>query len=178
MEISTENRTKELLIGCGNSRKKFFDTCGSKEWQNLVTLDMDNACSPDILWNLNEIPYPLPDNELDSIHGYDVLEHCGQQGDIEFFFNQFAEFWRILKPGGRLCATVPHWASEWALGDPGHTRIINAGTLVFLSQEEYKKQVGTTQMTDYRSIWRGDFIVELAEYQKDKFIFILKAIKE
>ena len=66
----------------------------------------------------------------------------------------------------------------WAWGDPGHTRVINEGTLVLLSQKEYKKQVGKTQMTDYRHLYKMDFDIELAEYNEDKFCFALKAIKE
>ena len=63
----------------------------------------------------------------------------------------------------------------WAFGDPGHTRVINDGSLIFLSQREYSNQVGNTQMTDYRHIYKADFSIEMAEYNKDKFLFILKA---
>lgn len=169
---------KELLIGCGNSRAKRFDTLETKDWKGLVTLDMDETCQPDIVHNLNKLGYPFQDNEFDSIHAYDVLEHCGSQGDFRFFFAQFTELWRILKPNGLLCATVPKWDKLWALADPGHTRIINHGTLAFLSQLSYKNQIGKTQMTDYRCIYKSDFRVTLSEYTNDdSFIFILKAIK-
>jgi hypothetical protein len=48
--------------------------------------------------------------------------------------------------------------------------------LVFLSQAEYRKQVGATAMTDFRHIWRGDFeIVDMKE--GDSFVFVLRAVK-
>ena len=71
-----------------------------REWVNLVTLDIDPNCNPDIICDLNELPYPFKDNTFNEIHGYEVLEHCGTQGDYQYFFAQFTEFWRILKPEG------------------------------------------------------------------------------
>ena len=170
---------RELLIGCGNSRVKKFD-CDEKgaEWHNLITLDIDPSCVPIILHDLNVLPYPIDDNYFDEIHAYDVLEHCGMPGDYEFFFSQFAEFWRILKPDGLLCATVPHYFSPWAWGDPGHTRVINDCSLVFLSQEQYAMQVGKTQMTDYRAFYKADFEIVMSEYTNDlRFVFAIRAKK-
>jgi len=149
-----------------------------REWKNLITLDIDPKCNPDIPHDLNDLPYPFRDNEFNEIHAYEVLEHCGTQGDWKYFFNQFSEFWRILKPDGMFFATVPQWNALWAFGDPGHTRIINQGTLVFLSQKEYEKQIGKTAMTDYRYVYRADFDIELSETNKGTFIFALKARKE
>jgi SAM-dependent methyltransferase len=166
---------KELLIGCGNSRKKLFN---DREWKNLITLDFDPYCTPDYIHDLNDIPYPFPDNCFDEIHAYEVLEHCGIQGDWKFFFDQFSELWRILKPSGMVFATVPKWDSFRAWGDPGHTRVINSGTLVFLSQKQYEKQVGKTAMSDYRNYYKADFDIELNQIQGETFVFALKAIKE
>jgi hypothetical protein len=65
----------------------------------------------------------------------------------------------------------------WAWSDPGHTRIISHGSLVFLSQAEYERQVGKTPMTDYRSVYRGNFSVLCASQSEHTFQFVLKAIK-
>jgi SAM-dependent methyltransferase len=165
---------KELLVGCGNSRKKYFN---DREWKNLVTLDIDPYCLPDVRHDLNVLPYPFENNEFDEIHAYEVLEHCGTQGDYKQFLAQFSEFWRILKPDGMLYATVPIWNGLWSFGDPGHTRIINQGTLVFLSQKEYEKQIGVTAMTDYRYLYKADFDIEFQKEANGSFVFALKAIK-
>lgn len=167
----------ELLVGCGNSRKKKLPI-GKPDWYNLTTLDIDEWCRPDILHDLESLPYPFEDNNFDEIHAYEVLEHTGKQGDWMFFLEQFAEFWRILKPGGKFAAIVPSYKDLWAWGDPGHTRIINSGTLVFLMQSEYEKQVGVTAMTDYRQYYSADFkLLGLQEGDKS-FQFVLEAIKK
>ena len=168
---------RELLIGCGNSRRKKlgFDEL---EWGDLVTMDHDPNCGADIVHDLNKTPWPVQDSDFDNCHAYEVLEHIGQQGDFKSFFRHFYEIWRVLKPGGHLFATCPSYKSLWAWGDPSHTRIINAGSLSFLSQEQYELQVGNNAMTDFRWLWRGDLRTVHAEDDGERFTFVLKAYKE
>lgn len=123
------------------------------------------------------IPWPLADESFDECHAYEVLEHLGQQGDAKSFFGTFSEIYRILKPEGHLFATVPMWNSIWAWGDPSHKRVINQGSLAFLSQQEYKKQIGNSPMTDFRYIYKGDFDLVYTKSQDGIFLFGLKAVK-
>jgi SAM-dependent methyltransferase len=126
---------------------------------------------------LNRLPLPFAAESADEIHAYDVLEHCGRQGDYHFFFAQFADFWRVLKPGGLVCATVPRPDSPWAWGDPSHTRIIPVEALVFLCQPEYAAQVGKTAMSDFRSIYKADFDVVYTLQHEHQAEFVLSAVK-
>ena len=168
----------ELLLGCGSSREKRIVVPGRPaEWADLKTIDIEPSHGPDVVWDLRGTPWPFADDSMDEVHGYEILEHLGRQGDIESFFQTFSEIYRILKPKGILCATVPDWKSMWAWGDPGHTRIINSGSLVFLDQEEYRKQIGVTAMSDYRSLWKGDFMRIGQQVRGENFIFCLEAQK-
>lgn len=197
------NNYRELLLGCGHSREKrivpqIYDPGVSvrKDWQGLVTLDSDPATGCDIVHDLRytaiplkgaDVPnssysvssWPTPDAYYDEIHAYEVLEHIGAQGDFLTLFCQFHEYWRILKPGGYFCATVPHWQSIWAWGDPGHTRIINAATLIFLDPLEYARQIGKTAMSDYRSLLGSTNFQTIYQVQcvGEQFEFVLKARK-
>ena len=168
----------ELLLGCGNDRSKrvVFDEI-SEGWTDLVTLDMDPSCKPDIVHDMDEIPLPFDDDMFHEIHAYEVLEHTGFQGDWRFFFNQFSDFWRILKPGGYLIGTVPMWHNVWAWADPGHRRVIAPETFVFLSQREYQSQVGVTKMTDYRDYYEADFDLIAKDESESTFGFVLQAVK-
>lgn len=195
------NTRKELLIGCGSRRikdrrlptwkeiERGQSMTGARlgtEFENLVTLDINPAHAPDIVFNLcllgiDSMPcihdQRCPDNTYDEIHAYEVLEHIGRQGDAQTFFYQFTEFHRILKPGGLFYATCPAWFSQWAWGDPSHTRVITAGTLAFLSQKEYAKQVGKTPMSDFRDIYKADFDVVVADESTETLCFVLRAVK-
>lgn len=139
----------ELLLGCGHRRDKRVVAPGTTtDWQQLVTLDHNQACQPDLLCDLQQVPWAaipggsdvhspllpmiLSSDTYDEVHAYEVLEHVGRQGDARAFFDTFSELWRILKPGGMVCATVPSRYSPWLWGDPGHTRAILRESLVFL----------------------------------------------
>jgi SAM-dependent methyltransferase len=168
---------KELLIGCGSDHTKRMASDGTDTWDNLTTLDYNSEHKPDVVWDLMELPLPFNDGEFDEIHAYEVLEHLGQQGDYKLFFAQFSEFWRLLKPNGHLLATCPSRNSVWAWGDPSHTRIIQLEQLVFLSQEEYRIQIGKTPMSDFRNIYKADFETMYQDDDGEMVRFVLKAIK-
>lgn len=164
---------RELLVGCGVSRSKRLAIDKTQEqWRSLVTLDIDPGVNPDFVHDLEVLPYPFADESFNEIHAYEVLEHCGRQGDWKFFFDQFAEFWRILRPDGLFYATVPSWDSAGAWGDPGHTRVINEMTISFLQQDKY--DVENTPMTDYRFYWKRDFEPIVAMHRNEHFIFCLR----
>lgn len=167
---------RELLIGCGSRREKILSR-GSNSWVNLTTLDINPTHNPDIVHDLNELPLPFEADTFDEIHAYEVLEHTGRQGDAKFFFGQFSEFWRILKPDSVLCATVPHWQSPWAWGDPSHTRVIQIESLFFLSQPHYTERVGKSPMSDFRDIYKADFNLEWSKTDNGCFMFVLRAVK-
>ena len=171
---------KELIIGCGKQKgKKLFSQDKTEDYNDPTTLDINPEVEPDVVHDLEVLPLPFKDDSFDEIHAYDVLEHTGQQGDYKFFFDQFSEFWRILKPNGILCAKVPTYDSIWTWGDPGHKRIINKGSLVFLSQKEYTKQVDetTSPMTDYRNIYTADFDTVSEKAFGSYFGFVLSVVK-
>lgn len=170
---------RELLIGCGNSRTKAVAIQGQEAFEDLVTLDNKEDCGADVIHDLDVLPYPFADNEFDEIHAFCVLEHCGRQGDWKFFFAQFSEFHRILKPGGHFFGVCPTPDSKWAWADPSHTRIISRDTLGFLSQKIYELDVGKTSRSDFRSIYSCDFhIAYVGDYDEGRHSFVLQALKE
>lgn len=168
--------TRELLLGCGARRDKQMWS-ERREWSQLTTLDINPEHSPDVLWDLNELPLPFDADSFDEVHAYEVLEHLGAQGDWRAFFAQFSELWRVMKPGALLFASCPSLTSLWLWGDPGHTRAISPGSILFLSQAEYSRQVGKTPMTDYRFCYRADFEPAHVNDDGELFRFVLRAVK-
>jgi SAM-dependent methyltransferase len=171
---------RELLLGAGTRQDKRITWPEvPSTWTNLTTLDIMPSNKPDVLHDLDVLPYPFADNEFDEIHAYEILEHCGKQGDWRFFFAQFAEFYRILKPGGYFAGSSPMWDQVWAWGDPGHTRIISAASLMFLDQQFYADQVGKTACSDYRDFYKADFkVLSINENAGVQFYFVLQSHKK
>lgn len=182
----------ELLLGCGARRDRRIEIAGRRDFARLVTLDHNADHKPDIVHDLEKLPLPFVDDLFSEIHAYEVLEHTGRLGDWRFFFDQFADFWRILRPDGFLAATCPDYRSMWEFGDPSHTRSISSGTLAFLSQAEYRYQVDgeprpdpdggpptvqRTPMSDFRFHYRADFRIIWAEEDGEALRFVLQAMK-
>jgi hypothetical protein len=177
----------ELLLGCGRDRARRIEIAGRRTFgPHLVTLDHNADHEPDVVWDLEQLPLPFRDDVFTELHAYEVLEHTGRLGDWRFFFAQFSEFWRILRPGGIFAATCPSWRSMWEFGDPSHTRSIRSGSLVFLSQEQYRIQVdgkgpqgdkGRTPMSDFRFVYSADFETLLCQEDAEQLVFVLRALK-
>jgi hypothetical protein len=169
-------RRKELLLGCGSRTTKDLYVDGRSTFENVVRLDYRPSHNPDIVHDLRVHPLPFDSEMFDEVHAYDVLEHLARQGNYEFFFREFTEYHRILKPGGLFMASCPSWNSQWAFGDPSHTRIVSRETLVFLDQDQYAAQVGKTKMSDFRSIYKVSFKTVYAEDKDGTFYFILRKV--
>jgi len=160
---------KELVLGAGNHKKNkvlFREELG-REYQNPVFVDIDPDSNPDVIHDLNSIPYPFNDNEFDEIHAYEILEHLGTQGDWRFFFDQFAEMHRILKNYGYLFISVPDGNSRLAWVDPGHT-------FGFLQQSMYEEQVGKSAIADYRHYWKKNFRYLQYEERDNRLYVVLR----
>lgn len=167
----------ELLFGAGARAQRRLAWPGHEEWTRLVRVDHSSAHRPDVVCDLEFPPYPFTDDCADEIHAYEVFEHLGDQGDWRAFFAQFAECWRLLKPGGFLAGTCPLPTSPWAWGDPSHRRIVSREALTFLNQREYAQQVGVTGMSDFRPWYRADFEPVALDETAESFLFVLQAVK-
>jgi hypothetical protein len=167
---------KVLILGAGSKRDLLAPTPLAHLPAVITTLDIEPSHKTDVVWDLNILDWPFNDNEFDEIHAYELLEHLGRQGDAKSFFAHFGEIYRILRPFGVLAGSCPRADSLWAWGDPSHRRVINEGSFTFLDQTQYA-QVGKTAMTDFRSIWKGDFEVTALERTPDQLYFVLKVHK-
>lgn len=172
-----------LLLGSGTSHDKrvVFDRSPEKDFSecDLVTCDIDPDLTPapSVVHNLDVMPYPWGDNEFDEIHAYEVLEHCGTQGDGKFFFDQFAEFYRILKPGGFMMISVPMWDDQVAWGVPDHKRVLPECIFGFLSVDYYKN-VGRPGYADYRKQLGTTNFEAIGKDEKGATLYVvLRAVK-
>lgn len=161
---------KSLLLGCGRNRQKKVRLNTSPDWAGeLVTLDMNPNCGADVVWDLEQRPLPFPDEEFDEIGAFDVLEHIGKIGDWRGYFEEFAEYWRLLKPGGLFFILVP--TGPDADADPGHTRYFGRNWFGFLSQKFYENP----SVTDYRWFYKLNFDVVLCDdYEGHHLAVILR----
>lgn len=104
-----------------NAKKGFMLDigCGEGKEPNCVGLDIRDLPGVDIVHDMESIPYPLPDECCISILARHVVEHINPAKGL--FLRVMNEWWRLLKPYGRLMLTTPYPGSPGYWADPTHT---------------------------------------------------------
>lgn len=74
---------------------------------------------------------PLNDSSLDSLSGFDFLEHLPRGATLEsnFFILFMNEAHRVLQKGGILLLVTPAFPSPASFQDPTHVNFISEGTI-------------------------------------------------
>jgi len=75
---------------------------------SIMTVDVNPAIKPDVVHDLNVVPWPFEDNQFKKIICYHVIEHLV---DIEPCMH---ELHRICDPTGEIYIEVPHHTSFYA----------------------------------------------------------------
>ena len=118
----------KLNLGCGNNKRP-----------GCVNVDHSDVCGPDEVVDLEQTPWPWPDDSVDEVLLSHVLEHLG--ADPKVYLAIWCELYRVCRNGAKVFIRVPHPRSDDFLIDPTHVRpILPAGILMF-SQAENRRVI-------------------------------------
>jgi SAM-dependent methyltransferase len=92
--------------------------CGLKHLPEAVNLDVTAETNPDLIHDLNSLPWPFPDDHFREVLAYDVLEH------LEDLIAAMEEIHRVCQDGAVVRITVPHFSCANAFTDPTHRRLL------------------------------------------------------
>ncbi len=130
--MATETASKKtLVIGSAGKRNPA-----------VITLDIDPLHQPDVVHDLNIMPYPFEDSQFDSIICHHVLEHLSDIGPV------LRELHRICSRTGEVYIEVPHHTS-WHANTPHHTLRFN-----YFSLDPYLDGTRTWVTTEKRFVCR------------------------
>ena len=87
---------------------------GRRKIRGAFTVDINPRLQPSLVWDLNRMPYPLPDNHFAVIACYHVLEH------LDSVVAVMEEIHRVGQPGARVFIRTPHFSSWQFYTDPTH----------------------------------------------------------
>lgn len=93
-----------LELGCGDRKKN----------DHAIGVDQLDFPCVDLVGDVFEILDKFPDHSVDKIVSFHFLEHVNDLSGL------LAVFSRILKKGGMIEATVPHFSSPYYYSDPTH----------------------------------------------------------
>lgn len=91
---------KKLNLGCGEFKKTGY-----------VNVDFYSVSEPDIRHDLNQFPYPFPDNEFETIEADHVIEHLHDP------FGVMKELKRIAADKAEIIIRVPHFSRGFTHAD-------------------------------------------------------------
>jgi SAM-dependent methyltransferase len=166
---------------------------GRKKIAGAVTLDINPRLAPDVVWDLNEFPYPFADSEFDLVVCEHVIEHLREVISV------MEELHRVTKGGGRVVVRVPHFSSLNFNTDPTHVHAFSSRSFDYLcvatpyerydySTVRFRKLVGRMDMqpnTGFNRLLMGlinrflDFYEEHLAYiiPGQELLFVLEVIK-
>jgi SAM-dependent methyltransferase len=94
---------RQLNLGCGRRRRP-----------DCLNVDVRAEVEPDLAFDLDRRPYPLPRGHFQRIYADDVVEHLA---DVKSFVEEVHE---LLVPGGVVEITTPHFSCANSFSDPTH----------------------------------------------------------
>ena len=140
--------------------------CGHRKFDGYVNADKFAGGQPDLVMDIEILPWPFPANSATHVHLSHVLEHVGQASDL--FLRLMQELWRVCAPLAEVVIKVPHPRHDDFLGDPTHVRPIMPATLQAFDQVLNREWIASGSGATPLGLQTGvDFQVTSLEYVPD-----------
>jgi hypothetical protein len=110
---------------------------GQNPEPGFINVDKYDSFGPDVVWDLEEFPWPFETSSAEEIILRHVLEHLG--ATTACFLGIMKELYRVCTPGGQIRIFVPHPRSDGFSGDPTHVRAINPQVLSLFSKTKNRE---------------------------------------
>jgi predicted SAM-dependent methyltransferase len=89
--------TKQLKLHLG---------CGDQHYSEYINIDFRKTTATDLVCDIRKLPYP--DNSVEIIENYHVIEHLGRHELLE----ALKEWHRVLQPGGKIIIECPDFDQD------------------------------------------------------------------
>jgi len=142
----------------GHESMKTLDVgCGVKKREGATGIDRLAIPGVDIVWNLDEYPWPVEDSSFDRIVMSHVIEHLVDPSAA------LKEVHRIAAPGAEVEIITPHFSSLSSWKDPTHRHHFALETFDFFVGPEYGTgRDARFELIDRRLSFRGGLTAAVA----------------
>jgi SAM-dependent methyltransferase len=110
-----------LDVGCGTSKIE----------PDAVGIDVHPTSAADIIWDLDQFPWPLSDNTFDRVHMSHIIEHVR---DVN---RTMAEVHRVARDGASVLIVTPHFSSHNSYTDPTHVRHLAGRSFQYFTGDDF-----------------------------------------
>jgi predicted SAM-dependent methyltransferase len=125
--------------------------CGGKKLDGYVNVDRVPNANPDVVLDIGRDVFPWPDNSVEGIQIWHVLEHMHP----EQFIHCLKEMYRVCVAGALVGIIVPHPRHDVFVNDPTHVHAVTpAGMAIFSKKHDNEIRAMGAEVTSY-SEWLG-----------------------
>ncbi|NIR25694.1 MAG: class I SAM-dependent methyltransferase [Gammaproteobacteria bacterium] len=107
--------------------------CGANKQEGFIGMDMRDLPGVDIVHDVEEFPWPLPDDCARLAMASHLVEHINPHKGV--FIHFMNEVWRVMKTGGQFAISTPHGSSQGYIQDPTHCNPCNEATWDYFCPE-------------------------------------------
>jgi SAM-dependent methyltransferase len=108
---------RALELGCGSNKLR----------PDAIGVDVLHLPGVDVVGDIPAVLGAFDDSSIDVIFSNHFLEHAGPMPEV------MAECARLLRPGGRFIAVVPHFSSPYYYSDPTHRTMFGLYTMSYFA---------------------------------------------
>ena len=133
--------------------------CGYNKREGWINVDASPICKPDLVLDLETLPWPWETDAIEAVRFIHSLEHMGRDPNV--FLGIMKELYRVCRNGATIEIVVPHPRHDDFLGDPTHVRVITPKLLQHFDREfcdEVKRLGGSN--TPFAHYLNVDFVVK------------------
>src|SRR5215831_16257964 len=110
-----------LDIGCGTRKAE----------PGAIGIDSAARSGADVVWNLDDFPWPLETDCFERIHMSHIIEH------VRDVMKTMAEVHRIGRNGADVFITTPHFSSHNSYTDLTHVRHLAGRSFRYFTGEDF-----------------------------------------
>jgi SAM-dependent methyltransferase len=102
---------------------------GKKRRSDAINVDLVPHTNPELVWDLNRQPWPLPSDHFEEVLAHDVIEH------LDNVISTMEEIHRVCAPGAIVRITLPHFSCANAFTDPTHRHYFSWSSFHYFTGE-------------------------------------------
>jgi hypothetical protein len=113
--------------------------CGTRKAEpGAVGIDASPRSAADIVWNLDDFPWPLESNTFERVHMSHIVEH------VRDVMRTMSEVHRVARNGADVFVTTPHFSSHNSYTDPTHLRHLAGRSFQYFTGEDFATFTGSS----------------------------------
>lgn len=125
---------RDLIKKKTKATKPRFDVgCGGAKQPGFIGMDKRNCLGVDIVWDVEVVPYPIPQESFSVILASHLVEHLKPWLMIDIM----NEWWRLLEVSGQLWLAMPYPGSFGFWQDPTHIKSWNEATPFYFDPKQF-----------------------------------------